>query len=225
MVHRDPQTGKFVSGPSGSGECWADFDTVISDNVYRIDAADLSGGNQNKAWEGKTPIVDFGAILEDFDVGELVALQIKSHLSIPTTSTAEAWARAVAQVRSEPGTSSAVGQALVGSTESDEIVDMLQAQSLDNETYHIETLAATNSHSDTTTNVAAGADIAERETLINFRELAGGGPVFDEDDELYLPVQLETDNISDSKVFYEATVQAIVREWDIDNCPFVKRRR
>lgn len=224
MPHRDPETGKFVSSASHGG-CWEGLEIINFDVTHRIDAADLAGGNSNSTWEGSTAVVDFGDILDEFEVGEVVEANLRSTLSMPTTATAESFGRAVWELKSEPTLTTFISNALAGADETENTIDAKIGSNHDNEVIARSALHATADLNDTTNGTGAGAHISEDRQELNYRNRFGGGPVFDEDDELYLPVVLQTDNVSDHRILLETTGLLAVQEWESDSCPVMGRRR
>lgn len=225
MVRRDPETGKFVSGPSHGGECWQSLEKAHGHVTHRIDAADLSGGEVTRGTEVTEPVIDFGDLIDEGDLAEIVGLDFNAVMYAPTTATAESFSRAMLQIRSETGLdrTSLVTGALSGSEVTDDTVDVKANGSQSHETLAQALLYGVTNFNDTVNATGGGPGITQIDRTYNYRSMYGGGPVFDDDDELYIPVSIEIDNASDHRVLVEASVTALVREWDWDDCPVLGR--
>lgn len=226
MVYRDPETGKFVSG-TDENHCFEDLELVHGMVAHRVDAADLGGGEQSFRYNEEATVVDFGELLDQHEVGEVVAGRFAQSLSAPTTATAEGFVYSTTQITSDPSFNwrSVVATPLSGSHNTDDSVDMLQQSAHDNEILFQISQAATGSNRDTASGTAAGSDIAQTDEFVDFRNVYGGGPVYDEDDELHVTAQFQTDNIDDHRVLLTTNVSLAVKEWDVDECPVMSRRR
>lgn len=226
MVHRDPETGKFVSSAAGGGDCWEDLTILVGDVTHRVDAADLSGGNQLfGSGAANAPLFDFGDILGEHDVGEIVSMYVKASLYGPTTATAESFIRGHLQLRTEPSEGDVqVGKGLSGAHHTEDSIDTKSNGRNEDEILWATSMFGVTNFNDTVNATGGGPGIGESEVNIEFRNIFGGGPVLDDDDEIYAPVAFETDNISDHRVFAELTAVAAVKEWDYEECPVLGRR-
>lgn len=224
MPRRDPETGKFVSSKSDVSETWRESDQIVTQMHLSIPAADLSGGTSTFTFENDNDlaIADFGEVVDNDEVFELVEGRYDLYLSMHTTATAEAMVGAgwtispdlegpqVGQI--DPphfsGSSASIGGTVVNRTRSaiEENDNLLEGGYL----------IAENSHSDTTNGLAAGSDKDRERKHVRYTDPWGGGPMYDSDDELYLTGEFHVDNASDIAVHLgcQALLRGVVHEVD-----------
>lgn len=193
MPQRDPQTGKFVSGGSGKVR------RVQGRLQSVIPAADLAGGSTTAKVTGEeAEIVDFSTVLESDEMFHLDALTFAATLAMPTTATAESSGRLAYSVdRDSAGGLEFLDDPFYnGQVHSQEgIVDLTSSSGESTETIHVGELRVEASIADTVNALAAGADI-DRERQVLYPQ----AQAFDRDDELYIPHDINVDNVSDHAV-------------------------
>lgn len=209
MVHRDPDTGKFVSGGSAR-DLRADMDTVTGAITYRIPAADNAGGVTEQEVDGEAAeLIDFTGVLDDDETFRIRLMSLTVDLSLPTTATAEGYGAAAWQLRTDFG-NAAPSRNGIGFNNApnreDGIADIVVGQMEESDIIDAGILTASPSHSDTVTAVAAGADFAHEHRYLRPAVDLGSVLTVDEDDELSLPTRLKTENVSDHQIVFGATL-------------------
>lgn len=103
MVHRDPETGRFLPG---SGEAWDDIEVSTFAASVGVQASDLTGGTgfgggDNNEWEG-LELIDYDDIVDRNE--ELRLLGIAHHLAVyvNSTETADGSVAAAVEVSASP---------------------------------------------------------------------------------------------------------------------------
>lgn len=102
MVHRDPETGKFVSDNGPEGARYIDTERLHFAEAFSDPASDHSGATgqnygEGDGWEG-IELIEIGDILERDEVAEVIRLSIVAQCSLPSTATSDGTVRAIAQV-------------------------------------------------------------------------------------------------------------------------------
>lgn len=226
MVHRDPQTGKFVSDDDATS--WSDIKTMEGSLGVSIPAAELGGGTNSENITGDDAVViDFDNALDNDEVYEVRRMQVTIAGSLPTTATAEGSGYLACGVSRDGNRAEAVQQTapFYGGptdyqvTDAASTVDVNGTKGLrpdDNETLWAGKVYLANSMNDTANSVAGGADNAEMNEQVAFHDELGAGPVFDANDELYTILELGYDNISDHAVVGHVGVvtQGVVHQLD-----------
>lgn len=226
MVHRDPKTGKFVSGDGTGNPCFEQLELVHGHLAHRVDAADLDGTRQTLTRSGE-PILDLGEVLDEHEVGEAVYIDFSARMYAPTTASAESFARATVQFSTDTAFNTGIAQAaaLTGEDSTEDSIDTSVSSGHDNEVLIQEVMHTVANHSSTGNSVGGGPHAAEVDVVYDWRDMGlSGGPVFDEDDEIHVPVGIETDNIDDHRVLVEVMATVGLLEWDFDECPVDGRR-
>lgn len=200
MPRRDPKTGKYVSG--SDVDDWSDVRAISGTLSSTIPAADLAGGTGNSVVGGEeSEVIDFSNVLANDEVLEVMQLQMVTSLSAPTTATAESAVFLNYVLRGDLG--EGAGQHPVhygfGTHVEENAVDIRQSQYDDNDRLVTGHMPAENSHSDSATGLAAGADAGFDRVDLDFGSL-GAGPNFDADDEIGIPHSIYYDNVSDHAV-------------------------
>lgn len=198
-MRRDPETGQFVS--SGGGTDWTDTTRVVGTLHSSIPAADLAGGtNEYEAIGDEVEVIDFGSTLDNDEVFRVLATRTTAVLAMPTTATAESSAQMSYGVSMDAA--APVLQVddpfYTGKVHKETgIIDTTNSSDEANELLTVGELAADASAADTTNGLGVGADIDRDRQQTAY---GGAGPVFDKDDELYIPHEFGVDNISDHAV-------------------------
>lgn len=222
MPRRDPKTGKFVS----SDGCVTrnDADTVMADFVSVIPAADLSGGTTTPSdgrVEGEdAEIVNFSNLLDSDEVFEIYRLTLMTSLSLPTTASAEGSAQADYTLTDDltdfVGTTGSFYGA--GPEIQTGIVD-IRANQFDDDDWLVNgRLWASPSHSDSAAGLAAGSDAMSQLHEVGYLSEYGGGPRFDEDDEIAITHEITVDNVSDHAVQFTADLLLVGEIFDLEDC-------
>lgn len=225
MPHRDPETGQFVSSAGHVG-CYEDFDILHGMATHRIDAADLSGGEGGSTSDAPVALFDMGDFIDEHDVAEVVSLFVRGQAYGPTTATDESFIRAVLQLSKDPSfnTNTAVDGALGGANVTEDTIDTIATGAQDDEMLWQTVVYGITNHDDAANSEGGGGVVGESEEFIEYRNVYGGGPVLDDDDEVYAPVSIEYDNISDHRALAEIDVTMVVKEWDREECPVLSHR-
>lgn len=210
MPRRDPNTGQFVSG--GGSVDFSDIEVVRGEFSLMIPAADLAGGvTTAQVFGDESEIIDFSPVLAGDDEFEVFAMQWASFFSGPTTATAETAGMAEYQLTRDWGTAAAqrgTPAHFGGSTNAQEgIIDISSGQTVGEPLLMSDVLYFEASNRDTTTGTAAGSDAGRRFERISYLSEFGSGPVFDRDDELFLPAELHVDGADDHAIVFQAVVQ------------------
>lgn len=200
MVSRDPQTGKFVSG--GSGHSWSQ-QTRYSGHIHTtIPAADLAGGALEQDLVGaEAELLDFSDKLENDEVYRIHQMDVAALLAMPTTATAES--SCLLNYAITPDSDIEIIHRspthYPGALVTDErgIIDVSAYDREAGGMLFNGLLYAEASASDSVNGTGLGAAPAiERETV----HFGPDGPVFDRDDELYGPFEINIENVSDHAV-------------------------
>lgn len=215
MVHRDPETGRFVSD-SGGGHGDASYGrtrTITGAMHSEIAAADLAGGTTTDTVEAGAALelIDFDEVLvQENEVYEVVMARLLYYVNAHTTATAEGWVGVGWEVTTDqnlgtgelrpPFTGSGSGIAGSNATISQ---DSRRAE----QTFDHGFLNAEPSHSDTTNGLAAGADYNIVDRQIEYRQAFDRGPMFDMDDSWFVPHRYHIDNIDDHAVQFGVACQ------------------
>lgn len=208
-VQRDPETGQFVAVEGQRLEGYHETTALTGWVSGTIPAADLAGGttDQDQLVGEEVELVDFSGVLASDEVFEVVQMVVSAGLWIHTTNTAEAAARGQVVVSRESDLNDFRASFWAGTPDSEQGVWDVQAGNLERaEVLHRSHLFTTNQYGDSTNGLGAGSDIDRDRRTYPFRALYGSGPMFDQDDELYAPMTVETDNISDSALEQEVVV-------------------
>lgn len=205
MVHRDPETGQFVSRSMEFVE-QSEAKTLVASLSSVIPAADLGGGTGTSAFTDAdaTEFVDFTPFLENDEVFEAVAMQYEASLYLPTTATAEGSGGFAFAIRDEPrlgAINNGDSSFYDGGPDFEDGDADIRVRSVERTgTLAVGSMYGENSINDTGSSVALGADYENTNELISFMDSHGYMPAFDRDDELYLPHQISFDNISDHAI-------------------------
>lgn len=206
MVSRDPQTGKFVS--SSSGRDWSK-QTRISGQLHQtVPAADLAGGATEIDVTGdEVELVDFSDKLENDEVYRVHAMEVASVLALPTTATSEgnAFWNFTVSPESGAGVFDFSPSFYPGGPPTDEkdVVDIIAGSREVGGLLYNGVLYAENGHRDTVNGTAGGASPANEHETVHF---GPNGPVYDRDDEIYAPNELNIDGVSDHAVISAVAV-------------------
>lgn len=197
---RDPQTGKFVAG-GGGGPGWDDTKVLTATIHTEIPAADLSGGTDTVRVDGtEARLINLDDLLDHDEQYQVHAMAWEALLALPTTATAESYARLAYAVGkdSEDFLPQTMTPVFWGGAPDEEVgtVDISQDHADRKVWYHGE-LEATNSVVDSTNTLGAGGDHDRFRTMFGF---GPDGPKMDDTDELYVPHEWHVDNISDHAV-------------------------
>lgn len=171
-----------------------------------IPAADLSGGTQRQTVTGEeAELADFTPVLENDEVFVLDAIQGRAFAGGPTTATAEG----AFVVEYDIGTASDVSAPHLTSPfwisrldKEEGIADINVGQDGDSESIWVGQLAGTPGALDTANNLHGGSDWDRQDIWRQF----GGEHVYDRDDELYAPLDIHVDNVSDHAVEFDLVV-------------------
>lgn len=218
MVHRDPETGKFVSsGDSGHFDSYRDLRSASGLVSAEIPAADLSGGTTaHDSLEDANLLLDGDRYLEPNELMELVAVAFTSTLSGPTTASAESSMAAAVQYGFEETFEGVIDTppafwAGSGLIENSGVYDVNRGDEDADSALWMERLQATADFGDSTNGLGAGADIDRARRFIPYRRLYGLGPTLSADESLFAPIRIFTDNVSDHAVQVEAAVHAVYK--------------
>lgn len=201
-MHRDPNTGKFVSG-SSDGRPQTFSGTVTA----TVPAADLSGGTVAQDMDGTGTIaVNMSDFLDSDEVFDLAVLDVASTLSLPTTATAESSAQVEFNVTPDVGerTGDSTPSFYGGPVEEEEGFADLNSNHDDSLVFYRGRLASGASVADTVNGLGAGAAPGNEHDSVNFRTDVGWTPGLDEQDEVAVPFELMADNISDHAIVFTA---------------------
>lgn len=220
MVHRDPRTGQFVSSggePGSMEDLRGDFDTVTGSVVYTIPAADNAGGITNENIDGEeSVIIDFTPVLDDDEFFHVGLLSISLSLGLPTTATAEGFGAAGWALRTDFGPADPVNEHsafnVPGPQFEEGIIDGRQEQVEETSIIDAGGLYAQPSFNDTVTGTGGGGDTVNEHRYLAPTADLGAVLTMDEDDELTMPVDLRTENVSDHRITFAATVVAVGNE-------------
>lgn len=207
MVHRDPSTGKFVSGQDTE---YSDIEVVTFSGSVGVQASNLGGtatfqGGDQKTFEG-LELLDYDEFVDRNE--ELVLLSADHSMSVFANSTEseDGTVRASVEVSASPAitnenvifTNSIDDGQAVGGAQSDDSIDLLGRQ-----------LVAT-AHapfSDTSTGVGGGGSAGEDRLKIDQAPAEFGR--FHPRDELFMNGTFEAWNIDDSGVHVDLTGQHV----------------
>lgn len=207
MPRRDPKTGKFVSG--GGALDWSDVTVINGEYHSEIPAADLAGGKTSVTVDGdSTELIDFTPLLASDEVYVIDSCRINAVLAGPTSATAEGSMFVTYALGGDSSGGGGIPQFYGGSThKEDGIVDIKQGSGEISPRWYTDQLAGTPSMRDTATGTAGGSDWGSHDDWVHFSTLLGArGPVYDRDDEIYLPHQIAVDGIDDHAVQASWTV-------------------
>lgn len=201
-MRRDPQTGKFVSsGGGGSSVPWSKQKRLAGSIHITIPAADLAGGTEEVDTIGDaTEIIDFTDQLENDEIYRLHSMDVTSVLALPTSATAEgnAWWNFVVGPESDTPVMQSSPSFYIGSpVVEDGIADITGVTREAGGVMYNGMLYAEAGLLDTVNGAGAGAAPANMEETVHF---GPDGPVFDRDDELYAPSEINVDDVSDHAV-------------------------
>lgn len=220
--YRDPESGKFVSSAEYNRRT-----TVAGSMVTAIPAADNAGGFTNEfVTTEASEVIDMGQSLDSNEVFDVFSWGISAAFSLPTTSTAEGSGQASFVVSIDDGfdrlvrTGSYLG--INGTPPNREaggeggIIDIVQEDiETDGSLVYSAVLAAEASHSDSVNGLAGGGAVANENLVLTARDL-GRTVSLDEDDEVYVPHELETRNVSDHDVELQLSITAHGGVRDVD---------
>lgn len=225
MPRRDPQTGQFVSSDSPGNYDWQDIRSISGVNHMEIPAADLAGGTGTSTAVGhpEAQIVDFTNVLDQDEVFRVLQIRANHLLYLPTTSTAESSSIATFEVSEEPNGATALGSGGApthyggNQNASSGIIDIgagAGGGKVSGVLYTGE-MTAEASLGDSVNGLGAGAAPDRLREVVEFQHL-GGGPIYDADDELYVPTRIGYENISDHaiQVTHNVLVRGLVEELD-----------
>lgn len=222
MVYRGPD-GKFRSDDDRQGRC--DRHTAFTGYLSStIPAADLSGGENVDLVDGEeSVIIDFGDELDNDEVFVPELLYITAGLHGPTTASAESSLslgymlstdlQNVRPANAWRGTFYGAGE-----TTSQGIVDVAQNDSSDDSVLFAGGMFGSPSHSDSTNGLAAGNDAGHETTRLPLATETGHSVSLDADDELSVPHQIASDNVSDHAVQASFAVHVFGAVYDISDC-------
>lgn len=213
MPRRDPHTGQFVSGGGSGGDGW---DKVAGNLMAEIPAADLAGGtstgNESNTVDGElATVIDFSSILEHEEMFDVEWLYLDTVLYAPTTATAEGtvWAEWELSRESTMSVQHASNPFINGAVKGEDgLLDVGQSQAEESSLLASGQMVGTPSFGDSTNGLGAGSDVDRTRQQFPVFES------FDEDDEIYFPVELSADNVSDHAVAFDTTVVAYGKERD-----------
>lgn len=214
MVYRDPNTGKFVSE---DGEHDGQMHTMVGRVNYAIPAADLSGGSNQVVLGGSdAELINFSDTLESGETFRPAGLYVTAVARAHTTATAEGAFDATFMVSREgdaPDTlyNSSPFWDSSGIDEKQE-VDIQRASDSEDSAIYIGQLASEPSAADSTNGLGLGGyNDADRRYIPG--QFVGD---LDADDELYAPVDLAVDNISDHGV--QLDIVAAIHGYEAGDC-------
>lgn len=210
MVHRDPETGKFVADEGGGVFEEMDRETTISGGLsVNIPAADLGGGNVTETVDGDDgELVNLSNHLDADEVFEARLIIVDTFLGLPTTATAEGSALVSYQVQTDLSSFNNAEQGLFSgfyggaTTLETGIADVRQNDEMDGSIVHTGAMYAESSALDTTNGVGTGSDHSEDTVVIPAKAQAGRSLLVDEDDEIGVSSRIGIDNVSDHAVTY-----------------------
>lgn len=200
---RDPETGKFVAG--GGSVSWRKTDRIAGALNVEVPAADNAGGTEVDEVSGEEAIVvDFDDHVDNDEMFRLDLLQLSIWLGLPTTASAESSAYVGYQLGSDLLNASPTYTTPThwsgGVAQEQGGADVNSADEDADDVLHIGTLYGEAGHSDTVNALAGGAAPDRERTTLAFRDEYGASPLFDSDDELVMPMEIESNNVSDHGV-------------------------
>lgn len=208
-MRRDPGTGQFVSDTDSTYRKTA---TITGSVSAIVPAADLSGSNTTIAADGPpTELVDWDQYLDQDEVAEVVSARFVTQAALPTTSTAEGSLQVTWAVTEDAGVPRIADlnspfYAAGAQNASDGIVDLTIDTQRDDSVLTGGQLWAEASVGDTVNGVGSGAEYDSDRYSVDYRDMYGTGPVYDQNDSLYAPHQYGVDNVSDHAIAFDARV-------------------
>jgi hypothetical protein len=191
MVHRDPETGLFVSDDH-SVDRYSDFEHQHVHSSYDVDAADLPGAFPIQ--ESDIRVVDLDDLLDRNERADLIMLEIHGiQASVPGTTTTEAALRAAIEIGIGAGDRMILAEDRDDSTDtgSSGVVDRNLWESDSPDTLYFAEWISEGSFGDTANGVGAGADAPVLEDETHFPRDYGTCPEFDERDEITESIVLD----------------------------------
>lgn len=227
MVHRDPETGRFVSDDSdgymapffydGDDRGAIDVDateTFTAALQYFIPAADLSTGSDTATVDGEEAIaVDFTEFLDSDEVFVAHSFDLHVQITPNRTATAEHVINCDYALRGD-GQLGPVTLG-IGSTRSDGIIDVFQEESEDDDIIFQGAITGSGDLADSTNSLAGGADQTHADHSVTFPEAALPAPAFDQDDELYVPARIQVRGSDDQGINVRFAVTARGKTYDL----------
>jgi hypothetical protein len=223
MVHRDPETGRYVSDSHSMARLCPSADRYVGSLGYRIPAADLSGTSEQTVNGEDAEILDFDALVGDDEILEVYAIHLETVLAGPTTATAESAMTATWALRTDYGgigeiqaASEAFG---VNSPDTEEgIVDVIQSQEADDDILASGTHYAEASFRDTSNGTGGGSDSSRERTELQLASDLDSVLHVDIEDEITIPTQIRAQEVDDHAVFFGAQIVLYGRERRIEDC-------
>lgn len=211
MVHRDPETGQFVSGDGQHRYEGIEVATFHAD--FGIQAADLSGATGFAGGEGDQiegiRILDFGDFCDRNERLKLLHAEHSLTAYINSTQTADGTVRVAAEISASPSASGGIHT--IGTGDVDSSQDLAVGGATTDDTIDVlgKPLIATGHgpFSDGASGVGGGGSAGEDDAHLHYPE----SPVCDffPRDELFVNANLEVWNVADAGVHGEVVGQHI----------------
>lgn len=189
MVHRDPDTGKFVADHDDRGAVDLDATEVFTGKLlWQIPAADVTAGSDTQELSGEAAqILDFTDYLGSDEVFVTHAVNMEVQLSAGQTATAEHVIETDYHLRSQGNVEEVIG---VTPQEEEGIVDVANVDADDDDIIFNGFVAGGGDFADSATGLAGGGNLNHVSHDMNYVDADLPGPAFDQDDELYVPQQI-----------------------------------
>lgn len=188
MVHRDPETGQFVSGPASHSqiERFSDYEFVHVHNEYNIDASDLPGSLP--VLEENAAVIDLDSVLDRDELADLIMLDVHGiQASIPGTSSAESSLRASLEIGVGTGSrmlSSQDRDDAENDSGSSGVLDFAKWSSDSPDVLWFADWNAEASFADSSSGLGGASDAPVLDGRMHFPREFGACPAFDERDEI-----------------------------------------
>lgn len=217
MVHRDPESGKFVAGSDNQYQ-YGDLDIQHIFHSFSVAAAEVDGttgqgGGQTFVGEQALVAEPAGGLPRNA-VAELVSMDVSVVAYINSSQTEDGTVQGLLELSTEGNsqvveslnsnvdvnnTAGAVDIIDVSSTTDSDVIGMLQA-------------VGHGPITDTVNGLAGAGSAGEAELSIDFRNKFGTGPLFERDDEVTGHLGLKQWNVADSALHLDMAAQLL---WDV----------
>lgn len=207
VAARDPETGQFVQGSAGVD--WRDVEPLHFADSYGIPAADLGGGTGFGGGERSestgNSVIDLTEIIDRDEVAELLLAEIMVAGYIQSTATADGSMRSHVEVSTSPAFR--VPQPTTNNVDAEpgpqgtDVIDRFElgVDVTDDVICRPLTVAAGNSFSDGATGVGGASGAVVDRAIRSWT--AGGAPVYDDRDEIFVNLAMENWNMDDNAIY------------------------
>lgn len=216
MVRRDPDTGKFVSDSGGQQYDHHEMTTIQGSLGVEIPAADLSGGTTaHPKLEGEdTEIIDFTGVIGGDEAFEVVHARYNVVFFPGTTSSGQGREALMVEIGPTGALQMNNSPAFWQTDVENDVYDIGTESVDDTDVLHHAFLAGHSETKDGTGASGSGTYMRDAAT-VPYKALTGGmGPTFDQDDELFAPLRMWTDAVSNHAAEAFITVNLSGKVWE-----------